>query len=235
MGLDVYAGPLTRYYSGTWQTILQQSAAETGMTIEVVYSHGQPKWPRPKRARKLVLSLRDSLNRHLAAHLTRPLDWPEDPEGRYFTDKPAWDCYGSLLLWAAHNEHPNLPHPERALQDWTKDPAFAASMSPDFHTSYPSLLLNVEFWIPGDADFTFRAPDPFGNETTFGFTAPLLRELEVLNANTWGASGGTISAWRHRGAEHLAPFEISAQFGFAVLYQVARDAVSACLPVRLDY
>ena len=31
MGLDVYVGPLIRYYTGDWETIVQQIGRETGM------------------------------------------------------------------------------------------------------------------------------------------------------------------------------------------------------------
>ena len=33
MGLDIYAGPLTRYYSHNWKTVVQQWAEENGYTF----------------------------------------------------------------------------------------------------------------------------------------------------------------------------------------------------------
>ena len=35
MGLDVYVGPLVRYYTGDWQTIVQQLGREAGTAVEV--------------------------------------------------------------------------------------------------------------------------------------------------------------------------------------------------------
>ena len=32
MGLDIYAGTLTRYYSHNWKTVVQQWAEENGFT-----------------------------------------------------------------------------------------------------------------------------------------------------------------------------------------------------------
>ena len=36
MGLDIYAGPLTRYYSHNWKTVVQQWAEENGYSIPEV-------------------------------------------------------------------------------------------------------------------------------------------------------------------------------------------------------
>jgi hypothetical protein len=44
MGLDVYVGPLSRYYTGQWETIIQQYARQTGMEVRVV----RP--PNPRRS-----------------------------------------------------------------------------------------------------------------------------------------------------------------------------------------
>ena len=40
MGLDVYVGPLTRYYSFEWETILQQAGREQGMDVHIVRPDG---------------------------------------------------------------------------------------------------------------------------------------------------------------------------------------------------
>jgi hypothetical protein len=37
----------------------------------------------------------------LEPHLTTSLESPEGMDPPYFTDKPAWDCYSALLVWAA--------------------------------------------------------------------------------------------------------------------------------------
>ena len=34
MGLDIYAGTLTRYYSHNWKTVVQQWAEENGYTFQ---------------------------------------------------------------------------------------------------------------------------------------------------------------------------------------------------------
>ena len=39
MGLDIYAGTLTRYYSHNWKTIVQQWAEENGYTFNRIMTN----------------------------------------------------------------------------------------------------------------------------------------------------------------------------------------------------
>ena len=42
MGLDIYAGTLTRYYSHNWKTVVQQWAEENGYTFNQIAPDGEP-------------------------------------------------------------------------------------------------------------------------------------------------------------------------------------------------
>jgi hypothetical protein len=96
MGLDVYVGPLTRYYAGNWETIVQQRSKQFGIPVAIV----RPRQGlfrrlfdrlslRPPTAETAVRRWRDTLRRDLGI---ADLDWNEDLEVDYETDKPAWDC-----------------------------------------------------------------------------------------------------------------------------------------------
>ena len=41
MGLDIYAGTLTRYYAHNWKTIVQQWAEENGYAFQKITPEGQ--------------------------------------------------------------------------------------------------------------------------------------------------------------------------------------------------
>ena len=41
MGLDIYAGTLTRYYSHNWKTVVQQWAEENGYSFNCITPDGQ--------------------------------------------------------------------------------------------------------------------------------------------------------------------------------------------------
>ena len=42
MGLDIYAGTLTRYYSHNWKTVVQQWAEKNGYTFNRITPDGEP-------------------------------------------------------------------------------------------------------------------------------------------------------------------------------------------------
>jgi hypothetical protein len=185
--------------------------------------------------RAAVCTWRDNLGGGLGDNISEPLNWDESGESPYFTDKPAWDCYSSLLVWSAHLEHPDLVRPAACVEDWTKDDAYRRSSSKEFQTEFPALLRDTEIWLPANFQFTFTAPDVSGNTVTFGSVFSLRDELAEINARSWRADSATLAAWRREGADYLAPLEIGARFAFAIFYDLASAAADHRLVMKLDY
>ncbi|MBI3272637.1 MAG: hypothetical protein HYZ53_26850 [Planctomycetes bacterium] len=236
MGLDVYVGSLTRYYAGDWKTIVQQAGERAGFKV-VVARPNQPQDAVVDRAQvhAHVLAWREGLTEALGEHVQQPLDWDESAESPYFTNKPAWDCYSDLLLWAAHDEHPHFGRPEHCVEDWTKDPAWKASNAAEFQSRFSHLLRPVQLWLPVDFTFTFSAVDPTGSQVGMGSSVTLLRQMLELNERTWKAGGAQLDTWRRAGAEQGATLETGARFAFSLLLALTRDAVEHRLPMKLDY
>jgi hypothetical protein len=236
MGLDVYVGSLTRYYSRDWETVVQQAGREGGFQVEVVrQADDADAVTDPDAIREAVVAWRGQLSEALAGSLKQPLDWREDADAPYFTDKPAWDCYSDLLLWAAHQEHPQMQRPERCLEDWTADQAYRLSNAEGSGTRYPNLLKGAEWWLPAELPFVFSAADLSGAPAVFGSSIGLAAELAELNSRTWKADQDTLRAWRREGAEHGSPLEVGARFAFAVFDSLLRDANRHRLVMKLDY
>ncbi len=238
MGLDVYVGPLTRYYSGDWKTIVQQYGEQTGAIVNVV----RPPRPwltrlleridprRPGSAEEAVARWRDRLSHELGI---ADLVWNEDPDAGYATDKPAWDCYGALMVWAAYEELPKAKRRPTA-EGWEKDSAYLTSrMIP--HSRYQHLVANTEIWLPVEFARPRRTAGIIGDTVVVGSSIRLLAELRQLNARTWNASDEQIAEWRPPGAELGAPLEVSARLAFSVFYDLSQRSVSARLPMKLDY
>jgi len=238
MGLDVYVGPLTRYYTGNWETILQQARKGTDIPLTTV----RPKqgWfgrlldqfrPRgPAAAARAVRRWRNRLRRELGI---ADLDWNEYPEAEYATDKPAWDCYGALVLWAAYDELPSAKRRETA-NEWNKDPAYLTSrLNP--HSQYQHLIADTELWLPVEFRVPVRTAAIRGDSIVVDSSIRLLAELRELNSRTWNASDQQTSEWRYDGAEFGGPLEGSARFGFSIFYELAKRSVAARLPMKLDY
>ncbi len=235
MGLDIYVGSFTRYYAGDWELIAQKAAREMGLTIDVIRTQDTEDTERdPEAIRPMVIEWRAGLSLSLTDSLAAPLDWREDAETPYFTDKPAWDCYSDLLLWAAYAEQPSLTRPFQTVEDFGEDPAYQRSTAVGFETDYLHLL-NTECWLPCEFDFVFRSHRLDGASTQFGSSISLAAELDALNARTWRADRETISAWRSEGSEHGAPLESGARFAFSVLRDLARESIEHKLPMLLDY
>ena len=236
MGLDIYVGSLTRYYARDWETVVQKHARETGMPLTVLRPNDPEEVITDQNAIRVAVSTwRDNLTAGLGNNIDEPLKWDESADSPYFTDKPAWDCYSSLLLWAAYLEHPDLVRPAGCIEDWNADEAFKRSSSNGFQTEYPALLCNTEIWLPANFTFTFAASDVSGKTINFGSVQALRDELAEINARTWRADSATLAAWRRQGADHLAPLEVGARFAFAIFYDLASAAADHRLVMKLDY
>ena len=241
MGLDVYVGPLTRYYTGNWETILQQAAKGSDIPVRIIRPNlPNQEWfarlldlfrPRgPAAAARAVRRWRDRLR----VELRMPdMDWNEYPEAEYATDKPAWDCYGALILWAAYDELPNAKRRETA-SEWDQDPAYLTSrMNP--HSRYRHLIADTELWLPVEFRAPVRTAAIVGDSIVVGSSVRLLAELRELNSRTWNAGDQQSSQWRYDGAKFGGPLETSARFAFSIFYELAKRSVAARLPMKLDY
>lgn len=237
MGLDIYVGTLSRYYSGDWETIVQQAARKQGVAVQVV----RPARPAdavsdPEQIRSLVMQWQELLSEALAEHLEYPVEWDESTSAPYFTDKPSWDCWADLLLWAAYEEHPEMEPPGGPVEDWRQDPAYEASNEEDFESRYPHLLRrNVELWLPCDFPFVFSTMGLTGKEVTIGSSVQVLAELRELNERTWTASPQLVGQWSRSMTRPNAPVETGARFAFGILLGLTEKSVEFRLPMKLDY
>jgi hypothetical protein len=221
VGLDVYVGPLTRYYVEGPADVVERIARHQGLPVtdgleaeEVI--------------RAAVVSWREGLSRWLGDRLAGPLDWDESGPAPCFTDKPGWDGYGGTLLLAAHDEHPELPPPAVVSADWPDDPAYLAASAPGAGSRYRQLL-TPELWLPCGFEFTVRTQDLTGEEVELGSSVALLDQLRLLSTRHHldgrppdpSADGHSLSA--------------AAGSGLAVLLALAERSVSHQVPMKLDF
>jgi hypothetical protein len=236
MALDVYVGSLARYYAGEWENIAEKTARERGAQYQI----GRPGGPAdrlmvPERIPSAVLAWRATLSESLGSKIARPLDWDENLEGPYFTGRPGWDGFGSLVLWAAYAEHPALREPATLPEEWDNDPALMRSNVAGFRSRYSHLVRNVELWLPSPFEFTFEGEDIDGRRVVVGSTTTLRRQLDELNAATWKADANAVAGWCLEPPAAEAPLELCARYAFAVLLDLAQQAVEHKLPMKLDY
>lgn len=236
MGLDIYVGPLTRYYLGDWENVVQRYGREQGIPVRVIKPEGTPELPKlsAEQVLQAVTNWRADLSTGLGSNLSEPLDWPESGAGEYFTDRPAWDGYGSLALLAAYDEHRDLARPKVAIAKFGDDPAWKRSTAADFKSRYSSILL-PELWLPCKFEFVFKAQDLSGNEIWMGSSLSLLRQLRELNNSTANATPAQLEQSRRENFNPGDSFDKASRFGLAMFLQLAEKSVNLSVPMKMDY
>ena len=236
MGLDVYVGSLARYYTGDWETVVQQRARERGMDSVVLRPFSSGEMPDPAEVWEMVGRWQLALNEVLSEHLHgEPLSWNESDAAPYFTEKLDWNGYGALLLLAAYEENAETSWPEEVPEDWQDDPALGVSSAEEFRWSRYAALLAPELWLPQDFDFIFRFLELRGQEMLMGPSPLLLAQLRYLNNRTFSASPEDFARWRTGEIEAGSNFEANAKYGLAVFLDLAESSVEHRLPIKLDY
>lgn len=124
------------------------------------------------------------VERRPAAARLRTVAWDEGDERPYFTDRPAWEGYRGLLVWAAHAEQPDLPPPAELPDSWLDDPAFQRSANRQFKTRFRTIL-EPQLWLATDFPFVFESPTLVSDEPTrIGSVFMLKQQLDTLHAET---------------------------------------------------
>jgi hypothetical protein len=222
VGLDVYVGPLARYYAEGPTDVVERIARQQG----VPFADGVAEAEDVIRA--AVLAWRDGLGRWLGDRLAERLDWDESGQAPCFTDKPSWDGYGGTLLLAAHDEHPELAVPATVSADWPDDPAYQASSAIGARSRYEQLL-TPELWLPCPFGFVVRSQDVTGEEVQIGSSVALLDQLRLLR-DRYGLDGHAAGPG---GTDRR--LAATATAGLAVLLRLAERSVRHRLPMRLDF
>ncbi len=233
MALDVYVGSLTRYYAGAWDNLVEKAARERG-TPPLRPGAPSDAAKAQDRIRPTVIAWRTALAKALGARIEAPLDWDETETAPWFTHRPGWDGFGSLVLWAAYAEHPTLRRPETLPEEWDHDAALTRSTATGFRSRYSHLVRNVEMWLPVAFEITFEGEDVGGRRVVVGSVTTLRRQLSDLNAATWKASTSDVAAWGRVPTE-AGPLEARARYAFAVLSELAQRAHVDRLPMKLDH
>lgn len=198
MGLDVYAGTLTRYYSRNWKNAVQQEAEANGKKYVTVNPGGGDTGPitnpsEIKEIRDSIYEWQDHLAKDVFKACTPPL-WDENIECDYFTDRLGFEAMGALTMLAAC-KHFNTPLPEYVEPGWCAydEPVVEKGMSEKVPNS---LILAADIWLPMKEKPIFSTMTPVGDEMVVSTVAELKQELDDLNSQVWKADLDTILSWR---------------------------------------
>jgi len=254
LAFDVYVGTLTRFYGEDWENVAERMAREQRIEYNKIYAIKKPGTPPPKdEIRESVKNWCLGLTASLKEHGFGPVAWDEDDHMPYFTDRPNWDGYGGLLVWAAHAEHPELELPSQLPETWADDEAYQRSIERELHSRYRSILA-PQLWLPVEFPFVFEAPTLTADQDIIGSVFTLKQQLDELQDETGeklsaltslpkpqaesskpsGFLAGVFSR-KQPPAEEKPSLSEAAEFGLSVFRELAAKACEHRLPMVLDY
>lgn len=258
MGMDVYAGTLTRYYAHNWKTVAQQWAEANGFQFSRFDASGNNEQAEdeltPAEIQNIVT---DWMGQLVTALSNSGCDtakiWTEDNITPYYTDKPDWDAFGALQLYIAAKIYgENLP--ETVVKNWDFNNHPLISRLTNDETRQWSLFSDVCYWIPINAGLIIHSSLPTGMKTAIATTYGLKLELEKINEIGWQADENTILSWTttegypadcevnngqitSAGIRENSVYntESLAKFAYSILYRALKHSEQENVPILLDF
>ena len=232
MAFDIYAGPFTRFYRRDWENVVQRQSRLDGTEYKMIYAGGDPGPPPPaEEVREAVKAWREAIVQALSPHGVTNLNWAEDDGAEYITERPGWEGYSGLLLWAAYAERPGAEPPYALPEHWADDPIYQSVMNePGMHFV---TILQATLWLPGDFDFCFNFPGLVDEQVMIGSCRGLSEQLREL--------GQRQLNWRKPGSlagpqgETVIPTEEAAKVGHTCFTEIANQAAEKGLPIVLSF
>ncbi|HZV01280.1 MAG TPA: hypothetical protein VFF73_31500 [Planctomycetota bacterium] len=209
MGLDLYAGTMTRYYSGEWLITTQRLLQGSGVSVGVHYASGTSPWLKAVEAAARVENFRRQLSERWGSKFpcfAEPPSWNEDSSTPYTTEKPDHDGVRSLVLVAAYLARPELTRPAVMPEKLDEDPAYGQASERGYYMG-PMAVLEAHLFLPGDDNYIVVATDPLGSERFITSVGVLEMILKDLNAQTWNASPEILESWHRRGLVSWGPVQ----------------------------
>lgn len=188
MALDIYVGPLCRFYARDFTSDFAAFAQQTlGAKPVTINAQGEVLERIPaKDLLQAILGWRRLITPQFRSAGVTFIDWTESPTAPVKSSQVGWGPYWSLRLLAAYDEVPSLHRPESAPEDLASDAGLGAIRDDFLHSRYPHLHA-CDFWLP------LRCADPVTVQTPNEQTKPvgavsmLRAELDQLRKRTLNA------------------------------------------------
>ncbi len=239
--LDIYAGPLTRYYTKNWKTKNQVMAEQSGVVYRQInpndMSASSEPQATPEQVQEIVGLWSTTVLTSLSSHVGQQLNpWVDKNDAPYYTNQLTWEAYNALVLWACFRECPELASKTPDLTNLQNNPAYERINEDTFDSKYKNLTHGIELWLPGEYQIMFEGATITGSKALMSTTHLLQSQLKALNESTWKAYGMDINTWLKNGTPGpQASLETLAKYAFAVLTESVKFSQQHNLPIKLDY
>ncbi|MGV3613804.1 MAG: hypothetical protein ACO1SV_00595 [Fimbriimonas sp.] len=234
MAFDIYVGPVSRYSANDWKSLGQLAAEAHGIAYQVVrpnqgvFSGLFAK----RRAAKAYERWHGVLRSDLEKAGTRAT-WNDAPELPYFTERPGWEGYASLLGKYAHLLSPGHPEPVTAIRLDALAEAPAYDLALESSESF-RVLAECMMWIPGSFPAVISTQSLSGETVGVGSIDALERALDDV-CRLWGKDRDSFANTGFEQPGEDSPFEEAATYGLATFSRMAREAKKNGLPMILDF
>lgn len=242
MGLDIYAGTLTRYYTHNWKTAVQQWAEQNNIRCDIITPNGERGNENidAEEVQESVELWMEALTSGLSTKGLSFTPWEENNEKEYYTDKPDWSGYGALvILSACLYSGKEIPQLYEKSSDWNDDPAVKNFVRNGSQTN--SFLNGIEMWVPFEECMSFGYMFPTGKDANMSTVGQLEADLQYINKMRWNADEETILSWLDIDAasdesdEDILDFDALSKFAYSMFYNAVLFAKENNVPIRLDY
>lgn len=253
MGLDIYAGTLVRYYTRNWKTANQKFCEANGFEYRQIRTDNAPRpsvesvMPAVNNwVKKVIQVLHNSGVESAEA-------WEENNEKPYYTEKPDWDAFNALLLYAASKilgkDFPKEFHKNTDIYGHS----LMKEMDETKNTRGRSLFGDICYWLPINETIMFSFPMPTGADANIAATGLLKSELSRINELGWNADRETILSWistegypadasvdknglmQQLNVNEIYNTESLAKFAFSILWEAVEFSENERVPIILDF
>ena len=214
MALELYAGPLTRYYGDV------DSPEEAANVYEIV-TH----W-------------RDTVIGAVKPAAPEAEAWSESAEQEYLVVELDELHLGALLSVAASAAYGRTPR-ETVYPGWNCE-AEPAVQSAHADPNMPwSLMKGATWWLPVQTPIMLKGGIPTGETVTIASSGALMMELLRINELVWRADEEDVLLWAATEGK-LEPdakrysADSLAKYAYSMLWQTAKFSLQTQVPIVLD-
>lgn len=259
MSLDLYAGPLGKYYQRDFETPQQRLGREQGWETSIVYAGEEPEWLTPDNVVQVIGVFKDQVFETMGDAAPNIHNWNESTD-EYLTEQVFHECHAALLLITAYTYRSELSRPDKLPDDIDANIAMSEASEKDYYIG-PLAILESQLFLPDDSDRIFALKDPMGWQVVITTTSALKYALEYLAQNVWQGetqpdfwyNRGAVpkgkvmvekksvlpwakSKWISKDEEHSIVDEVkwNAEYAYGVFHKMLNFAEKHNVPIRQD-
>ena len=204
MGVDIYAGTLTRYYSRNWTRVKPHKlnhAAASDAAAPVSEEEQEKKNRVSEEILDAIIRWQGELKGSLSSSYDGNFErWYEDYERDFFSSWLYWDEISALVITAACKAT-GREVPQKILVGVNYMAHEAVVDCNERYSQMWSLMSGVTVWLPFASKAVFKAQMPDDHMATLSTVEALYSELERINDLIWKADETEVEQWASQSPE----------------------------------